>query len=388
MKYCKPWRIFFLLSLCLLSLHAYAEEKSAIKLQKEISELSNTLENSRQQSKALKNEMSKLDQQLNSISQKQHQTETKITDTEKTLSKNNRKRNRLTKELAKEKDALAQQLQALYLAGEQSHLRLLFRQDEPSDISRTMKYLEYLNNARIKQIKDTQNTIKEINQIESQITKDRESLKLLAKELIKQKEEIRVLLNQRTASRKQIQTSIANDEKALAKLKQQEASLQTVVASIPEPAVQDKAEPEPTGKKVSTHDVPSKPFTTLRGKLSWPLDGNVQHRYRSKRSGQLRWNGVFIKAKGGSKIKAVAQGKVVFSDWMDGYGYLTIIQHDKNYLSLYAHNRALYKKEGEKVNANEVIAAAGNTGSLQTNGLYFEIRKGQNTVDPEKWIRK
>lgn len=388
MKYGTSWNVFFLLSLYLLSSFANAEEKSAIKLQKEISELSSTLENSRQQSKALKNEMSKLDQQLNAISQKQHQTETNIADTEKTLSKNNRKRNRLTKELAQEKDALAQQLQALYLAGEQSHLRLLFRQDEPSDISRTMKYLEYLNNARIKQIKDTQNTIKEINEIESQITKDRESLKLLAKALITQKEEIRVLLNQRTESRQKIQTSIANDEKALAKLKQQEASLQTVVASIPEPPAQEKAEPEPTGKKVSRHDVPSKPFSTLRGKLSWPLDGNILHRYRSKRSGQIRWNGVFIKARGGSKVKAVAKGTVVFSDWMDGYGYLTIVQHDKNYLSLYAHNRALYKKEGDNVNANEVIAAVGNTGSLQTNGLYFEIRKGQNTVDPEKWIAK
>jgi len=96
---------------------------------------------------------------------------------------------------------------------------------------------------------------------------------------------------------------------------------------------------------------------------------------------------VFLSASGGSKVKAVAKGSVVFSDWMDGYGYLMIIQHDSDYLSLYAYNRALYKKEGESVKANEAIAAVGNTGSMEKNGLYFEIRKGKTPLNPSKWIK-
>lgn len=385
--------------LCLLLFYSttiYAEEKSAISIKKEINELSSSIESGKEKSQAMQKEIRALDKKLNKISQNQHNTEKKIKDIEKQLQDSTKQQAKLKTDLVKEQDALAQQLQALYQAGEQSHLRLLFRQDEPSDISRTMKYMEYMNNARLNKIKKVQTTLKRLSELDEEIKRSRIDLKSLSKDLSKQKEETAVLLEQRSASRKKLQRSIASKEKELDALFAQEARLQNVVAELPE-AKSNKSQANnessksvsntPTGKTVSTHKVSNEAFSKLKGELSWPINGRLVHRYNTRRNAQLRWKGVFLSASGGSKVKAVAKGNVVFSDWMDGYGYLMIIQHDGDYLSLYAYNRALYKKEGESVNANEAIAAVGNTGSMEENGLYFEIRKGQTPLNPSKWIK-
>jgi len=385
--------------LCLLLISSpstYAEEKSAISLKKEINELSSSIESGKEKSQAMQKEIRALDKKLNKISQDKHNTEKKIKDIENQLQDSTKQQAKLRTDLVNEQDALAQQLLALYQAGEQSHLRLLFRQDEPSDISRTMKYMEYMNNTRLNKIKKVQITLKRLSELDEEIKKNRIVLKDLAKDLSKQKEETGVLLEQRSASRKKLQRSIASKEKELDALFAQEARLQNVVAELPE-AKPNKTQANresnknvsntPTGKAVSTHNVSNQAFSKLKGELSWPINGRLVHRYNTRRNAQLRWKGVFLSASGGSKVKAVAKGSVVFSDWMDGYGYLMIIQHDSDYLSLYAYNRALYKKEGESVKANEAIAAVGNTGSMEKNGLYFEIRKGKTPLNPSKWIK-
>jgi septal ring factor EnvC (AmiA/AmiB activator) len=373
-------------------------EKSSIAIQKEIDQLSSSIESGKEASKTLSNEIYNLDQKLNEISQTQHRTEQKIKQLERKLNKSQQRKIELQNMLNKEQEALAQQLQALYLAGEQSHLRLLFRQDEPADISRTMKYMEYLNTARIKRITKTQDTLNELRMVEHNIQLDKQAMQKLIDDGKVQRQQTEQLLSQRSASRKKLQTSIASKEKQLDALLAQEANLQTMVESIPQqaetaqalvqPIEETPVEEQKQGVAVSTHSVPNEPISKLKGKLSWPVDGEIIHSYNTKRNKQLRWKGVFLKADGGNKVRAVARGKVVFSDWMDGYGYLIIVQHDNNYLSLYGYNRALYKKEGETVQANEAIAAIGNTGDLSTNGLYFEMRKGKNTINPAKWVRR
>lgn len=374
-------------------------EKSSTTIQKEIDQLSSSIESGKEASRTLGDEIYALDQKLNKISQTQHRTEQKIKQLEKKLNKSQQRKIELQTMLNKEQEALAQQLQALYLAGEQSHLRLLFRQDEPADISRTMKYMEYLNTARIKRITKTQDTLNELRMVEHNIQLDKQAMQKLIDDGKVQRQQTEQLLSQRSTSRKKLQTSIANKEKQLEALLAQEANLQSMVESIPqqpeveqEQAVQtveeSPAQEEKQGVAVSTHSVPNEPISRLKGKLSWPVDGEIIHSYNSKRNKQLRWKGVFLKASGGSKVRAVAKGKIVFSDWMDGYGYLIIVQHDNNYLSLYGYNRALYKKDGETVQANEAIAAVGNTGDLTTNGVYFEMRKGKNTINPAKWIKR
>ena len=94
-----------------------------------------------------------------------------------------------------------------------------------------------------------------------------------------------------------------------------------------------------------------------------------------------------IEAPEGEPVHAVHYGRVVFSDWLRGFGLLLIINHGEGYMSLYGHNQVLYRETGEWVTAGETIATVGDTGGQNRSGLYFEIRVAGKTADPQLWCR-
>jgi len=130
------------------------------------------------------------------------------------------------------------------------------------------------------------------------------------------------------------------------------------------------------------------PFKQLKGKLSWPLRGNIQSRFGAVRSGGARWTGMLIKTSPGMAVKVVHSGRVLFADWLPGQGLLMIVDHGDQYMSLYAHNDVLLKEPGEWVESGDTIARSGNSGGQQTAGLYFEIRHKGEPVDPVAWLKR
>jgi septal ring factor EnvC (AmiA/AmiB activator) len=400
--------------LVLLASHsAAAESQKQKQLQREIRQLSTDLNSQKSESDTLQNEITKLEKKLGDISQQNHQTEKKIEETSTRLQDANQKKLKLDEALSIQKAGLAQQLQALYTAGEQSHLRLLLRQDEPSDISRTVHYFEYMNKSRMARIQKINKTLKASDSLRTSIDKDRIALDALNKTQDAQKADIQSTLNARADALQTLNRDIHSKEKQLTKLKQEEGALQAVVDRLASQAeAKARAEntnPKSTSKTSKTADItnkqatsklaantgtpvgsrlsPDKPFSTLRGKLAWPVAGKIIHSYNSARNEKQRWRGVVIAASGGSNVKAVAQGRVAFAGWMDGYGHLIIIEHDNNYMSLYGYNRALYKREGETVRANETIAAVGNSSGQNQDALYFEVRQGTSPQNPARWCR-
>ncbi|MGB5598804.1 MAG: peptidoglycan DD-metalloendopeptidase family protein, partial [Thiothrix litoralis] len=288
-------------------------------------------------------------------------------------------------------------------------LRLLLRQDDPSDISRTIRYFEYLNDSRVNRIQGIQKTLKEIQSVRLSIVKDSADLQQLNQTLEQQKKDIQQTLTARSTVLGNIKSDIRSKEKQLGKLKTEEANLQAVIdrlarkaeAQAAEKLAQAQAKPEApqktvtqarqkttdSGTPVKARFTPNQAFSTLRGKLSWPVQGRIIHSYGSSRNEKQRWRGVVLAASGGTKVRAVAKGRVAFAGWMDGYGHLIIIEHDNNYMSLYGYNRAIYKKEGAIVNANETIAAVGNSSGQSQDALYFEIRQGTSPQNPARWCR-
>jgi septal ring factor EnvC (AmiA/AmiB activator) len=122
--------------------------------------------------------------------------------------------------------------------------------------------------------------------------------------------------------------------------------------------------------------------------LSWPTDGQVVKRFGDPRAdGRLKWQGIILSAPAGSDVRAVYNGRVIFSDWLDGMGLLLIIEHGDGYMSLYAHNQDLLKEVGEWVEPGEMIAHVGDSGGRAAAGLYFEIRKNGEPVNPGQWFR-
>jgi septal ring factor EnvC (AmiA/AmiB activator) len=106
-----------------------------------------------------------------------------------------------------------------------------------------------------------------------------------------------------------------------------------------------------------------------------------------REGGGLSWKGLFIRATQGSEVRAVAQGKVAFADWLRGFGNLVIIDHGEGYMSLYSNNESLYKQTGEAVKAGEAIASVGNSGGQEDSGVYFELRHQSKPINPMLWVK-
>jgi len=391
---------------------SYAESSTSkqSQLQKKISKADSSLKNSRSVYHALEKKVHKAEDKLHKISKELHTTEKKINHLTTKLTKSNKEQKKLRVKTTQQKEALAQQMQALYTSGKQSHLRLLLKQDDPSDISRTIKYFEYMNKHRLGKIGVIKTRLNKLKTIQSQINEDSKSLKALQEKQRGRKSKLKLAVKEKEKAYKKQRKVVYSKEQKLAKLRKEEARLQGVIQRLAAKRKREekerkrqiaKAKAAEKNKKnqskksnkkqavaaVQRHYVPNKPFSSLRGKLSWPVRGRLTQAFGSSRNSKQRWKGVIISAAAGSRVHAIARGKVEFSGRLRGYGYLVIIRHDKNYRSLYAYNRSVYKKEGQIVKAGEVIAAVGSSGSQSNSGLYFEIRKGTSPQNPKRWIR-
>ncbi len=164
-------------------------------------------------------------------------------------------------------------------------------------------------------------------------------------------------------------------------LQQQEQETKILLEKLSE-----KQARENLGITAVFEDIP--PFSSLKGKLDWPVEGKLVTRFGSyKRGEKLKWHGVIIDAKIGVEVQAVSGGQVVFADWFRNLGLLIIIDHGDSYMSLYGYNQSLLKNTGDWVLPGEVIALAGDSGGQLRSGVYFEIRNNGSPVNPAKWCR-
>lgn len=386
---------------------AESTEQKQNKLEKKINSANSKLKDSRAVSNTLRKKVRTAEANLNSLSNQLHHTKQDVNKLTTKLLKSNTLKTKLLGQTASQKHALAQQMQALYTSGKQSHLRLLLKQDDPSDISRTIKYYEYMNTHRIKRIKTIKTRLGKVKQVEEKINQDSLKLQQLESQQSKKKQALKLAVKEKDRALRKQRKIVYSQEQKLARLKKEDARLKSVIQSLinkqkkeekkrkqekekPTEKVatkKDKANKKTKTKRVERHYVPNKSFSSLKGKLSWPVNGRIKHKFGSARNSKIKWKGVIISAPGGTNVHTVARGKVEFSGRLKGYGYVIIIRHDKNYRSLYAYNRSIFKKAGDIVKTGEVIAAVGNSGRLEKSGLYFEISKGVTRYNPAKWCR-
>jgi len=131
------------------------------------------------------------------------------------------------------------------------------------------------------------------------------------------------------------------------------------------------------------------PFSALRGKLGFPVAGELADRHPApRRTAAASARGVFLRAREGEPVRAVAAGRVVYADWMRGFGNLLIVDHGEAYLSIYGNNESLLKQPGEAVAAGESIAIVGASGGNEESGLYFELRHLGKAFDPRRWLKR
>lgn len=265
---------------------------------------------------------------------------------------------------------------AAYKSGSPSQLQLLLSQTQPELVSRMAHYNAALLADRQSKITAYQTTLEELAQIAPAIERQTAKLTATQQTLAREHKQLaeRKAERQRTLAR--LNNAINSKDAQLQKSEADRAHLEKVLAEVAR-QLSDVA-----------LALPGQPFTQRKGKMGWPTQGALTARFGSLRAGnQLRWQGVLIGAPEGREVKAIHQGRVVFSEYMRGQGMLIIIDHGDNYLSLYAHNQVLYKETGDWVADGEVIARVGASGGQSKPSLYFEIRHAGKPVDPSHWCR-
>ena len=292
-------------------------------------------------------------------------------------------RDRLSKELAG-------QIRAAYAMGQKEKLKLMLNQQDPALSSRMMVYFNYINKERLKKLADLEAAVQRLDQLDKQKQTETE---LLEQDLGRKKSE-QAALDEARKQRNELLVQIGNDfsssEQQLSQLQESESRLKSLMASLPiteEELAVDVEHAKELSPAMENSFEPRGDFSTLKGKLPWPVRGRLVQKFGSPRT-EGTWDGVLINASEGMEIKAVTRGKVVYAEWLRGYGLLLIIDHGQGYMTLYAFNQSLYKRTGDSVEAGDVIASVGQSGGRSQAGLYFGIRKKGVPIDPLEWCRR
>ncbi|WP_086929830.1 murein hydrolase activator EnvC family protein [Agarilytica rhodophyticola] len=345
-------------------------KQTILKLKKEL----NATKSSRDEvSKSLEN----TEKNINDLSKKAKSIEKKLQDRREKLDNLRDERSQLNQEKGQQEGIVGDYVNAAYRLGDRGNLRLLLNQEDPTKVSRNLKYYDYLMTARTEKIARYIKTIERINKIEPEISRQTQLIESDLSLLEKQKQALEIAQSQRKQMLAKLNSRISNQGQQLNNLLEDRRQLEKLLSKVIENIADIK---QRKGSEV---------FSSLKGKLPWPTKGKVLRRFGSNRiANKMRWEGLLISSKEGDPVRSVHYGRVVFSDYLRGHGLLIIVDHGAGFMSLYAHNRALFKELGEWVEGGDVIASVGNSGGQKDTALYFELRYKGKPTNPQRWLRR
>lgn len=286
-------------------------------------------------------------------------------------------RSQLQDQKTQQQDLVGDYINSAYRLGQQGNLRLLLNQEDPSRVSRNLRYYDYFVEARSEKIREFLGTIERINKIEPEIAYQAEKVRHDFSSLQTQKKKLEKAQDTRRQLLSKLENQITNQDKKLRNKMEDRRQLQRLLSKV----IENIADIKPENNNAS--------FSSLKGQLPWPAKGKVVRRYGSNRiANKMKWEGLLIRSKAGDPVRSVHYGRVVFSDYLRGHGLLIIVDHGAGYMSLYAHNQALYKELGEWVEQGDTIASVGNSGGRQDTALYFELRFKGRPTNPASWLRR
>ena len=344
-------------------------------LQKSIAKIQKHLKGNKKQRSHVVTELKTLESKISKTSKKLKSLKKEIRRSHKQQKKLEHELAQLNRQLHNQRAALSEQMRAAYSMGNQQSLKMLLNQQDPAQAGRTQEYFNYLNRARNQQITSFITTIEQTKETETAL----EQTLLTQNSLLKtQKEKKKLRQKQRTKRQRlisELSDKIQNQESTLDSLETSRNKIEGLLKSLGELLAD-----------IPTSPTENKPFASLKGKLPWPAKGPFLSQFgQAKNQGDLKWNGILIKADYGTPVKVISHGRIAFSDWLQGFGFITIVDHADGYMSLYGHSESLFKQTGDWVRAGEAIATAGDSGGQPQSGIYFEIRSRGKPVNPSKW---
>jgi septal ring factor EnvC (AmiA/AmiB activator) len=203
------------------------------------------------------------------------------------------------------------------------------------------------------------------------------------RDLITDQDELKKVLSRLKALKDQKSSRAKALKKQTRSMSQERSTRTKLLADIRSQKIKSAAQ----DKKVS-----GLPFSAHKGLLIRPVKGRIISLYGPYQNPKYNItnfrSGIEIKADNGEPVRSVFRGQVLYSSWFKTYGNMIIIDHGKNYYTVYAHLEEAFKAKGDVVQTGEVIATAGDTGSMTGAKLYFEVRHHGKPVNPIEWFKK
>lgn len=373
-----------LLLICTLSVPVHSEDELTLK-QRELEQLRSQIKDLQAESKRRQAEVSEQRQALEETertlgehTRRLRQTESRLADARERLADLEQEQSRLEHQLDEQRETIADLLRLAYKQNNQPLIKLLLSGRRPEALARQMHYFAILNeeqNTRLRRWIEQSNRLAEVIAEQKALAEQLEADTAL---LARTRDELAVQKNRRA----QILANLRNEAEAVEQQLERKQSEQTQLNDLisrMEAELTDLSLEFPEGIDMAE----------VKGQLPWPLDGRVRARYGAPIDGsRLNWQGWLIGGDSGMPVKAVHHGRVVFADWLNGFGLLVILDHGDGMMSLYGRNQSLLRTVGEWVSAGDVISEVGLSGGFSEPGLYFELRRNGQPENPANWLKR
>lgn len=391
--------------------NAAGDNKSQLKdIQQSIAEKEKAVKQQQKQRSSLQNQLKLQEKTIAQASRSLRDTQGTLAILGKDISELNTSITKLQKQQSTQQEILAKQLDAAFRQGQHSALQLVLSGEETQRSERMLAYFGYLNEARQKSIEQLKQTRKQLAEQKSSLVAKQGQQKSLLGEQQTQQQKLEQARSARKKTLTALEASLEKDQQRLVELRQNETRLRDQIARAEREAraraereareaakVREQVKvKEQQAKKTGTSYKPSEGERSLMartgglgkpaGQAVWPVRGRIEHRFGEQLQGELRWKGMVISAAEGSEVKAIADGRVLLADWLQGYGLVVVVEHGKGDMSLYGYNQSALVSVGAQVRAGQPIALVGTSGGQGIPSLYFEIRRQGQAVNPQPWL--
>ncbi|MCP4126939.1 MAG: peptidoglycan DD-metalloendopeptidase family protein [Gammaproteobacteria bacterium] len=368
--------LFFILSVVVAGSAAQDKQQQLQQLRSQMQEIQSDLSDKQKRRQAMQQELRSAEKKIGRQSRELKRLDQKLATQKQRIRVAKMQQGLNRNSLVSQRHIMGQQIRAAYAIGRQDRLKLLLNQQDPAVAGRLMIYHDYFNRSRVRQLDLIQDTLSKLQHAEKEMTAEEEKMRTLQ---ARKQQEKSGLERSRSGRKKlivQLNRKISSGGARLKELQEDEKRLQNLLAKI-----------QTQSSQRSRFQSSKKPFQSHKGKMSWPTKGKFKARFGAKKRGGLKWDGVLISAPEGVDVKAVYHGKVVFADWLRGFGLMLILDHGDGYMTLYGHNQSLTRQAGELVGANEVVAVLGDSGGQTEPGVYFAMRHKGKPINPAKWFK-
>jgi septal ring factor EnvC (AmiA/AmiB activator) len=297
-------------------------------------------------------------------------------ESERQLAELRREQQQTERKIAEERQQLSAALRLAYMNGSAEQLRLLLNQQDPSQMGRMLAYYGYFGRARAERIDAIRDQLEHLALVTERIARETERLKQVEANQADRVSALAQARKERSRQLASIQSTLKSRSDQLKRLERDAASLEKLIAELRR-AVSDFPALPPQG------------FEKVRGKLPWPINGKLTARFGQLRAGgPIKWEGVMVAAPAGTQVRAPFHGRVVYADWLNGFGLLVVLDHGGGYMTLYGNHEEVYRKVGDMVAPGDPLGALAENGAGDQAALYVEVRKGKQPLDPRLWFVK